>query len=358
MERSKLSLTVVKDECLGYEVFRGSAAAGVLAAASWIDFHDPDSNVVGYQRDFDAKRSMKAATYAETQENVFWPECILAIRDNAEVAEDDQKVNFEFRALEGTGDRFGTLEVEYNGFGTELINGKDVPWRRALSQVDCQHRLGSLGESKRPITFCIFPGITRREEAIIFRTINAQQKKMTTSLVDAIIWLTDPDAPNHIKWAWALGRDPGSPYNKLVWTGGRGRTPAGSAISLAGLHQTLEILMPNRIIEGLDYDYCYSFARNFWLAVRSLWPSEFSNKGAYKLQTTPGQPTLARFGREIFTIAIPTLETSQDFIRDAFDNDPLKIDWAKGGPLRLATGKGGQRDVFELLGKKYGLPPN
>ena len=355
MARITLGLTVIKDKCLGYEVFRGSAPAGQLARASWIDFHDPDSNRFGYQRDFDSARSQKAVVYARDHEKAFWPECILAIRDNDEV-EEGQKVEVQFHPITGTEDRFGTLEVTYDNAHTELIDGREVPWRRAFSQVDCQHRLGSLEASDLSVTFCIFAGLTRTEEARIFHTINSRQKRMNSSLVDMIVLLTDPEAPPHTQWAWDLGRDPGSPYNQLVWTGGRGRTPAGSLISLTGLNRGLKTMMPNGLIRDLDRDYCYGFARAYWQAVRQMWPTEFCDRNAYKLQTTPGQDGLARFGREVFQAALPAQHTSVDYVIGRFGNKPNQMNWSVNGPLRLATGKGGQRDVFELLKETFGLP--
>jgi hypothetical protein len=75
MARAKLTLTVIRDQCLGHEIFRGSAPAGGLVDASWIDFHDPNENVEGYQREFDLDRSRLAAS---TQTN---PIC-LGIRIN------------------------------------------------------------------------------------------------------------------------------------------------------------------------------------------------------------------------------------------------------------------------------------
>jgi len=88
LRKETLVLPVIKDTCLGYTVFRGSAPASQLLKASWIDFHDPDSNQHGYQRPFDKKRSKKAADYAAGAEKPFWPESILAIRVNDEVDDD------------------------------------------------------------------------------------------------------------------------------------------------------------------------------------------------------------------------------------------------------------------------------
>ena len=176
-----IKIKVKRDTCLGYEVFRGSVKANKLESAVWIDFYDQELNPLGYQRPFDSKRSQRAAEYAINDNKAFWPECILAIRDNSEVDEDSDMVYWEFIASSDS--EFGTLSVKYNEDRTENIGGKEVNWRRAFSQVDCQHRLGHMMDSDKSVTVCIIPGITRLDEALIFKTINDTQKKISTSLL-------------------------------------------------------------------------------------------------------------------------------------------------------------------------------
>ncbi len=356
MARATLKLEVIEDTCLGHGVFRGSSPAGTLVDACWIDFHDTKTNPVGYQRPFNQRRSRQAADYAENTDGAFWPECIMAMRDDGDEEDANERVRWNFKPARGTGGRYGTLEVSYIADQTTLIEGKQVAWRRAFSQVDCQHRLGSMANSEKLVTFCIFPGLSRREEAIIFRTINAKQKAVSTSLVDSIIYHTDPDAPAHIKWAWDLGIDSGSPLNGQVWTGGRGRPPATHLINLAGLRTALQVLVPRRYLDPTHADLWYVFVRNFWKVIKSLWPREFADRANYKLQTVPGQRGLAQFGQHVFRKVIQVQDTRQRPIREAFANDGSRINWRNDGPFELATGKGGQREVYRALVDAYGLP--
>ena len=138
------------------------------------------------------------------------------------------------------------------------------------------------------ITFCIFPGLLRRNEAITFRTINDTQGKMSTSLVGSILLTIEQNASPHVRWAWDLGRDAGSPFNHLVWTGGRGNSESGAFIDLRGLNVALRRMMPSGLVKNADPGFCYLFARNYWLAVKDLWPIEFDEQINYKLQTTAG----------------------------------------------------------------------
>lgn len=355
MTRGTISLNVMRDKCLGREVYRGSASAKRIFAASWIDYHDIDNNPKGYQRPFDAKRSAKAADYARDKDDAFWPECILAIRDDGSEQEPDEEVKFVFKPESADG-RYGKLEVEYKTDGMMEIGKLEEPYRRAFSQVDCQHRLGTMANSNKSVTFCIVPGINRRDEAIMFWTINAQQKGISTSLVDSIILITDPKAPPHVRWALTLDTDPASPYLRKIDTGGRGRPSADMLVRLRGLKGMLQILLPSRVIPSVNDVFAYQFACNYWRVVHDLWPTQWSDKFGNKLQTSPGQRGLAQFGSHMFRRLAAVQDLRESTIRKSFPGGGKKMDWKSTGPLSTAIGKGGQKQVFDTLVKIYGHP--
>lgn len=351
----KLELDVIRDRCLGKEVFRGSMPANELVQACWIDFHDLDRNPYGYQRPFDEKRSQLAADYANNLSDAFWPECILAIRDNNEVLEEKDKVFWDFVEQPNSNGKFGKLTVTYNDENVDNIAGRVVPWRRAFSEVDCQHRLGKMTNSTKQVTFCCFVNLKRTEEAIIFKTINDKQKKISTSLVDAIILITDPEGPIHIQWAYDLGMDPGSAFDRLIATGGRNLEPPTRLVTLRTLRTCLKIMMPNRSLENGGDSIGYEFARNFWNVVKQMWKTEFNDPKNYKLITLPGLKALSRFGRHVFIKGVDTQDASISRIEAAFYNDPTRIDWSAMGPLREASGNPGIRIIYNALIQAY--PP-
>lgn len=352
-----LEINVIKDRCLGREVYRGSARADQLVDACWIDFHDLDRNPYGYQRPFDERRSQLAADYANNVRDAFWPECIIAIRHNDEATEDTAKVYWHFDEQPGSNGNFGKLVVTYNDANVANIAGHVVPWRRAFSEVDCQHRLGRMAQSTKRVTFCCFVDLTRREEAIIFKTINDKQKRISTSLVDMIILLTDPATPLHIRWAYDLGRDPGSAFNRLVDTGGRNLGSLPGLVTLRTLRTCLKLMMPDRLLAQGGASIGYHFARNFWNVVADMWPTEFNDPRTYKLRTIPGLKALSRFARSTFTRAVDVQDPSYVRIRASFYNDPSRIDWTSAGPLREASGNPGVRIIYDALLQAYPQPP-
>ena len=248
------------------------------------------------------------------------------------------------------------MTVTYTKGLTSYINDKDVPWRRAFSQVDCQHRLGSMGESDKSVTFCVIPGLNRRQEAEVFRAINQYQKGISTSLVDTIIRITDSDVPTHISWAWDLNRDPGSPFHKLVDTGGQG--PGDTLITLRGLRRSLQSLIPSKYIKNatIDFEQGYTFARSYWEVIKKEWPIEFENKTEYKMMVNPGVLALSRLGRRWFESKLDAQDFSKQGIENYLQNGKDQADWSMAGPLRDATGKGAEKMVFEQLGKWFGNP--
>jgi DGQHR domain-containing protein len=360
---AKLTIDVKKDKCLGYIVYRGCIQAKKLWPALWIDFHDEELNPWGYQRPFDSDRSQKAADYANSGDKVFWPESILSIRDNSEVDDDEDRVSYKFIEHD-KGSDFGKLVVEFNETRTENIGGVIVPWRRAFSQVDCQHRLGHMSDSDTYVTICIIPGIERLEEAQIFKIINDKQKKISTSLVDAIVLIgtTNPvDAPD-IHWAYNLGIDVGSSFYKHVSSEGRNISGQKHLVTLRTLRNCCASIVGNKrgienYVGTLDsYNEVYIFIRNYWNIIKEMWPREFKDNTNYKLMSVPGLKGLSRFGRGICQKSLDEGDTTKRFIRKFFSPSRGSINWSNSGPFRDATGNAGARVVFEGLLRKYGNP--
>jgi DGQHR domain-containing protein len=332
-----------------------------LEPATWIDFFDEEVNPKGYQRPFNEERSAEAARYAE-ESDAFWPESILAIRDNEEVEDEADKVTYNFVPV-SAGSKFGELIVDYNEQRTEIIQGQVFKWRRAFSQVDCQHRLGKMGNSDKYVTFCIIPGIDRTQEAIIFKTINDKQKKISTSLVDAIIQLSqNPFEAPEVHWAFAMSRDVGSCFYKKVNMEGRNITGQVYLVTLRTLKTSVSSLVGGKrfidknMTAPAVYDQFYILIRSYWNEVSNLWPNEFSDIRNFKLMMVPGIKGLARYGRKIFKEAFEVGNNNTDLTSRINQVGAHVMDWSSTGTLKEATGNAGASAVYKLLVQNYGAP--
>ena len=358
---AQIKIWAVEDVCLGYKVYRGSIRTCDLEPAIWIDFYDEEVNPMGYQRPFNEGRSSEAAKYAE-ESDAFWPESILAIRNNEEVEDDADKVEYNFVPI-SNGSRFGELVVNYNEQRTETIQGQVFKWRRAFSEVDCQHRLGKMGNCDKYVTVCIIPGINRIQEAVIFKTINDKQKKISTSLVDAIIQLSqNPFEAPEVHWGFSLSRDMGSCFYRKVNMEGKNIVGQRYLVTLRTLRTGITSLVggkkfiKNNMTGQAVYDQFYVLIRSYWNEVSNLWPTAFSDTRNYKLMTVPGLKGLSRYGRKIFQNAF---EVSSNNTNLAGKINPVGaniMDWSSAGPLRDATGNAGARSVYQLLIQNYGNP--
>ena len=382
-------MPVIRSTSLGHTVYRGSIRARELCPALWIDRYDEDVNPYGYQRPFNQERSKDAARYAEEEPKGFWPENILNIR-----AKDDEVrtplVQYSYQAFSLEYPDFGTLTVDYDETKTKEFGSESMPWERAFSEVDCQHRLGMMAESEKEVTVCIFERLNRLEEALIFRVINEKQVKISTSLVDLLLFKEGRGAlyKPTLEWAMKLHSDPLSPFYQKVDTGGTRVMGRTYIVKLRTLHDCMKLMLgddeiPDRISrrqqeailrrrqnsvvyqtilnpdltepeKRRNFDKAYEFIRTYWKVIRNLWVNEWSPEQykQYKLLTTPGLKGLSMIGAAIFDICRYRDNYSDKFIDTLLSPAAGWVDWSRDGEFKDATGNAGAVIVRNTLREK------
>jgi DGQHR domain-containing protein len=388
----RITIPVIKGASLGHTVYRGSIKAKELYPAMWIDRYDEEGNPLGYQRPFNKERSKDAAKYAEEESKGFWPEAILNIR-----AKDDDfrttVVHYSYQPISPQYPHFGILTVDYDETKFIEFNSETIPWERAFSQVDCQHRLGMMANSEKEVTVCIFERLTRLEEALIFRVINDKQVKISTSLVDLLLFREGrgPFYKPTLAWAMKLNSDPYSPFYQRVDTGGVKAPGRTYIVKLRTLHECMKLILgddeiPARvsrqqqdsIIRKLqnsvvyqtilnpdvtelqkqrNFDKAYEFIRTYWLVIRALWRNEWelsnNNYKQYKLLTTPGLKGLSYVGNAVFEICRQRDNYSNHFIDTLLSPAAGWVNWDKdSGDFVGATGNAGAVIVRDKLRNK------
>lgn len=377
-----IDIPSLKGQALGYTVYRGHIVAREIYPALWIDRFDEHDNPNGYQRPHDPRRSKLAAEYAIKVHGAFWYEAILNVRIKG--TDRDEKIgdpdlgipegNVGFEASAREYPNFGTLRVQYTA-ESKRIGGETVPWNRAFSVVDSQHRLLGLENSEIVVPVCIFTGLTRKQEAIIFKDINDNQKPMPTKLVNNILLRTEgPLARPDSAIARRLHDDAASPFHGRVDLGGAKRQGQIYFTSLEGLRgaveealgEYLEPITNPRVATSdreQQLDRSYQYIRNFWRAVVRVWPSSWDLSPVqeprprekytyrkYKLLTTTGIGGLSGVAYEILKQkCIPEDDISEDFILGLL-NVAKGFDWDKDSrDMQGVAGPGGARLIFKAL---------
>lgn len=369
----------IKGQALGHTVYRGFVSVKELYPALWVDNYDPHDNPNGYQRPYDEKRSKEAAQYALNKSGAFWYEAVLNVRVRGEDVEPKvgdatlgiDRANIDL-GTSGQDENRGILRIKYE-VNSKQIGGRTVPWNRAFSVVDSQHRLLSLEYQETSVPVCVFIGLGRLQESVLFKDINDNQKPMPTKLVDQILLRTEGElAQPAIAIARKLHDDSTSPFYGYVDTGGPKVKGQDIFTTLEGLRGYTLLALKEYLEKAADprvnaadrdaqREAGYEFVKNFWIAVKRTWPEAWRTQDRtykkYKLLTAVGERALSLLAHEILIKkCIPEEEYSADFIETLLVQ-AKSFDWDKGSrDMQGISGPGGGTVLFRRL-RDIVLPP-
>jgi hypothetical protein len=170
-----LAINIIEATVLGVRVVRGYARLCDLAQISKADIYDAHTNPRGTQRDLSPKHARDAYEYVQREELGFWPEIFLALRDRTAAT-----VRIHDRA---SGQ--GILRIKRDAISKAR--------RICISRVDGNHRLHFAdGETDgypaivKEVSFCLATDLSQDQEIKLFRDINNNQRRMSTSHLDNI----------------------------------------------------------------------------------------------------------------------------------------------------------------------------
>ena len=359
-------------------VYRGFVSSKTLFPSLWIDRYDEHNNPNGYQRPHEERRSQLAAEYALNVKGAFWYEAVVNVRVKGKDTDPDvgdpslgiPENKIEEVPVSKDSRNLVRLSIDYD-LASKQIGGETMPWNRAFSVVDSQHRLMGLESHEVSIPICIFIGLSRKQEAVMFKDINENQKPMPTKLVDTILLQTEGEfAHPDSAIAQKLHEDPSSPFYERVDRGGK-KLKRTFFATLEGLRSAVELTLGEAIIEDIsnariaeadrknNLDSAYDFVRNYWSAMKELWPDAWNiekdsdGKVVYKkfkLLTSTGIQGLSRLARDILhQKCIPAKNFSKDHIVDCV-KPARSFDWDKSSRDMLGVaGPGGGVAIYKAL---------
>lgn len=343
---TQLKIPVIRGVVLGATVYRGYAKLSDLARISKADIYDQVNNPLGTQRDLKLKHAKDAYEYVKNKDFAFWPEVFLCAR-NGKVArfapnEDDKDV--------------GTLIID-------LIIATDTK-SIAISRVDGNHRLHLADGSTegfppihKSVSFCLAYDLTREQEIIIFKDINDNQKRMSTSHLDNIeVRLTEEDALKRkspdLYIAQKLGRDPKSPLFGIIHEGGK--KYSNLIIPLRTLRTGISYMLSRSSQLPLlaDADAQYVLIKNYFTAVKKWQKDAWEKPSEYIVLRGSGLWAICFIGSGVIDKVLIEEKYKSD--------DMLKIlrsgknwDWSNEGDFKGFGGRGGALEISKRVNKQF-----
>lgn len=326
---------VIRRTCGDLPVVLGAAPAATLHWLSFADVLD-EALETGYQRPIDPKHAREFREYITRPRATTIP------------------LTFNLRGVEG---RDWQLVADVDGLGTLSLREPIDSSEKVLAQVDCQHRLGMMGDSTTPLTFQCYLGLTPREEMAVFNVINGKAKGLSPSLLDYHTTVLEPDLARvglHLLIAKRLNDDPNSVWFKKLKLGGKASQGTTRPVTLRGLQAAAKLyLQASRFDEdhGLSADHKYETYRNFWRAVAETWPIPWQAPRKHLITKGVGVHALSMLAGDLArTLSSEAPATPRDFAQTL---KPLRaLDWSSAGPFSTFGGRKGANQVHEQLAQR------
>jgi DGQHR domain-containing protein len=339
--RKYLELKVLKAVCGQLPVVLGVAPAADLFLVSFADVLD-EAKDEGYQRPIDSQHSREFRAYIERQGATTIP------------------LTFNLRGADGDG--WTLSHADANGTAVLKIRRPSPGVPAVLAQVDCQHRLGMMGDSSIPLTFQCFLGLTPREEMSIFNVINGKAKGLSSSLLDYHTTKLTPDLATvqvDLYIAKMLNDDSDSVWHGKVKLGGKATQGSTRRISLRGLQTATKLLLqrcpfgPSSQVSPLDQ---YQIVRDFWSAVAAVWPHAWTQPRTHLLVKGVGVTALSMLAGDIITSVLSRQQRANTETFVSFLSPLVGVDWSTGGTFKGLGGRHGASEAHQLLAARLFAP--
>ena len=326
---SPILIDCLRGQSAQRKVLLGFAPADLLYKLSFPDILDEDSGQ-GYQRPFNERHSQDFRRYIKAPNSSTIP-LTLNLRPPSEG---------NWRVVELEGEKV-QLEVSADA-------GK------IMAQVDCQHRLGHLGDLPISLPFMCFIGLSAQEEMEVFSIINGKAKGLSTSLLDYhAVQLTESLAQERPELfiALQLNSNEGSPWFRRLNLGGKTTSGLKRIVSLRMMQQAVDkFLKTTAILSTNSVEDAAGVVFDFWSAVVAILPNEWADPRRHMLTKGIGVYALMRIAADIFIECrdagrICDRRTFVTVLGDFSDS----VNWSTSGPLKGFGGQGGVTAAVEHL---------
>jgi DNA sulfur modification protein DndB len=335
LPKAEIRIPGIIGVCGRREVFMAFAPANLLHSMSFADVLNEHTGE-GYQRKFNKKHSADFRKYIRTAFASTIP------------------LTFNLRPESQQAWRF---EKASDGSTCLVVAAGNT---RVLSQVDCQHRLGSLGDLEIPLAFMTFIGLPLKEEMSIFNVINSKAKGLNASLLDyhetKLLGNIATEKPE-LFIAIKMNDDEGSPWFKQLDLGGTRIIGLSRRASLRTMQSaTKRFLRKSGILTGPQkrtVEEAYSVLNAFWTSVTNLLKEAWQNPRKHFVTKGIGVYALNELAADLYREALSASNTpDQTYFSRVLAPFICDIDWSHAGPLKGFGGRGGAAEAYEFISRK------
>lgn len=319
--------------CGSLEVFLGFGTAKDLYGVSFADVLNEETGE-GYQRPRSRRHSLDFRKYIFTPKTSTIP-LTFNLRKKAK--------------------KYWQIKTHSKKHLTELIIDPSTP---CLAQIDCQHRIGELGDSDISLAFMTFIGLDLRAEMSLFVTINSKARGLSSSLTDYhesnLLEDMANDAP-HFYIARKLNEDLTSPWHKLVKYGGENTSGLKRVTSFRMMQKTVsQFISQTRDIDLGTVEDIYTIFHSFWNAVKRVFDKEWSDHRHHLITKGLGLYSLTRLLADFVKVNSKS-ELCEDHFTELLMPLSGRIDWRSKGEFAGIGGQKGANEVHAILKKELKL---
>ena len=312
----------------GLRVLLGFAPASLLHRLSFADVLNEDTGQ-GYQRRFNAKHSQDFRKYIREPNAATLP--------------------LTFNLRPDSKDRW-RLEEQARG-RVRLVIDKDAG--KVMAQVDCQHRLGHLGDLDIPLPFMCFLGLVIAEEMEVFNIINSKAKGLSTSLLDFHDAQLSHDLAKErpeIFIALKLNSEASSPWHRQLDLGGTTTSGMQRRASLRTMQKAIKrFLSATRTLDRHPPEHAAAAVLGFWQAIAEVLPEQWARPRRHVLNKGVGVYALMDIAADIYGEAKEGAEVDRRLFVNALLDFAGQVDWSSDGPFKGLGGEAGVRIAVDYL---------
>jgi DNA sulfur modification protein DndB len=323
-----LRLSVLRGFSSRRPILLGVAPAALLHRLSFADVLD-ETTGTGYQRRFSVPHSLDFRRYIQRPGSTTIP-LTLNLRPTPTGA---------WRVV---GSRAAHAQL--------IIKDGRVP---VFSQVDCQHRLGRIGDLDLELPFMTFLGLTPREELEIFSIINGKAKGLSSSLLDFHDARLASDLGRErpeLFIALHLHESEDSPWYQQLDLGGEKTVGLQRRASLRTMQQAVRrFLNATDALSGAPAHDIARTVRDYWTAVAEVLDSAWREPRRHVLNKGIGVYALMGLLGDLWTAHPPPRNRIERVHFEAALYDLAGYDWSTSGPLAGLGGLGGAHRALEML---------